>query len=85
MVSDYAAFVPQPPPLADYLKRADIAEDMQQQQFEANLGEARAYRQNDIETAFEKAPQLVLRSARLVKDLARQTPKLRQQFSEDEP
>ncbi|MEM9215337.1 MAG: hypothetical protein AAGD25_13440 [Cyanobacteria bacterium P01_F01_bin.150] len=82
-LGNYAAFVPQEP-LADYLQRADIAGDIQPQQFETNLGEVRAYRQEDIETAFEKAPQLVLRSARLVGDRARQTPELQQQFSEDE-
>ncbi|MDV3348294.1 hypothetical protein QGP82_06305 [Leptothoe sp. LEGE 181152] len=83
-LGNYAVFVPQEP-LADYLKRADIAEDIQPQQFETNLGEVRAYRQEDVETAFEKAPQLVLRAARLVGDRARQTPELQQQFSEEEP
>ena len=69
----YAAFVP-PEPLADFLANE------QQQTFDTELGEVKAYSLEDIADAFESAPTLVLRSAELAGAAARQTPELQQQW-----
>jgi len=76
----YAAFVPLEP-LEQFLQRDDIIDDIAPQNFETEEGEVLAYAQADIKRAFEQAPQLVLRSAQFVSDVARETPELQQQFS----
>lgn len=73
----YAAFVP-PEPLEDFLANADIAP----RDFATESGQVRTYSQEDINTAVDRVPTLVLRSAQLVSDSARQTPELQQQFSD---
>ncbi|XOF34641.1 MAG: hypothetical protein ACL93V_04950 [Candidatus Electrothrix sp. YB6] len=75
----YAAFVP-PEPLEDFL--ADAGNGVQRRTFDTELGEVKAYGQKDIEKAFEVAPSLVLRSARLVREAARENPGLQQEWSE---
>ena len=72
----YATFVP-PEPLSTFLENQ---QDLNQESFETNLGEVKAYTQEEIDIAFENAPKLVLRSANLVSEVARQTPQLQQQF-----
>ncbi len=76
----YAAFVPLEP-LSQFLERDDIIDDIAPQKFETEEGEVLAYAEADIKRAFEDAPQLVLRSAQFVSDVARDTPELQQQFS----
>ena len=48
----------------------------------SDSGEVKAYTQEAIDSAFENAPSLVLRSAKMVSEVARQTPQLQQQFSD---
>ena len=72
----YATFVP-PEPLSTFFENQ---QDLNQESFETNLGEVKAYTQEEIDIAFENAPKLVLRSANLVSEVARQTPQLQQQF-----
>lgn len=79
----YAAFVP-PEPLEDFLANAEDQNQIARQSFATEGGEVQAYSQEDIDTAFEEAPTLVLRSMQLVSDSARQTPELQQKFSDVE-
>ncbi|NEQ65192.1 MAG: hypothetical protein F6K21_06780 [Symploca sp. SIO2D2] len=69
----YAAFVP-PEPLQNFLASAEDQNQIARQSFATERGEVSAYSQEDIDAAFEQAPTLVLRSAKLVIDRDRQTP-----------
>ncbi len=77
----YAALVPLEP-LDKFLQRQDIAADIAPQQFDTDEGAVQAYALMDIEAAFEKAPQLVLRAAQFASDVAQETSELQQQFVE---
>ncbi|NEO53215.1 MAG: hypothetical protein F6K54_09065 [Okeania sp. SIO3B5] len=79
----YAAFVP-PEPLEDFLANAQDQNQIARQSFATESGDLQAYSQEDIDTAFEEAPTLVLRSMQLVSDSAQQTPELQQKFSDVE-
>ncbi len=71
----FAAFVP-PEPLQDFLENAT-----KRQTFDTDSGEVNAFRQADIQKAFESAPTLVLRSAGLVSKAAVLNPALQQEWS----
>ncbi|MEM9003401.1 MAG: hypothetical protein AAGE59_07745 [Cyanobacteria bacterium P01_F01_bin.86] len=75
----YATFVP-PEPLEDFLAATTQQNQIVRQDFATDRGDVKAYAQADIADAFEQAPTLVLRSAQLVSNKARQTPELHQQF-----
>lgn len=75
----YAAFVPLEP-LEDFLANAETQNQIARQTFATPRGDVRAFAQEDISTLFEQAPTLVLRSAQLVSDSAREIPELQQQF-----
>jgi hypothetical protein len=79
----YAAFVP-PEPLEDFLANLEDQNQIARESFATEGGDVQAYSQEDIDTAFEEAPTLVLRSMQLVSDSAQQTPELQQQFSDVE-
>ncbi len=76
----YAAFVP-PESLQDFLANAENQGEITRRSFASDRGNVKAYAQKDIDTLFDQAPTLVLRSAQLVSDSARQTPQLQQQFN----
>jgi len=76
----YAAFVP-PEPLEDFLANAETQSQIARQTFASNRGNVKAYSQEDIDTLFDQPPTLVLRSAQLVSDTARQILQLQQQFN----
>jgi len=69
----YAAFVPLEP-LQDFLANVEDQNQIARQSFATERGEVITYSQEDIDAAFEQAPTLVLRSAKLVIDSDRQTP-----------
>lgn len=73
----YAALVPLEP-LEVFLEREDVIA----QDFDLADGKVQAYALADIEAAFERAPQLVLRAAQIVSDVAREVPGLQRQPSE---
>jgi len=76
----YAAFVPSEP-LEDFLANAETQSQIARQTFASNRGNVKAYSQEDIDTLFDQPPTLVLRSAQLVSDTARQILQLQQQFN----
>ncbi|GAB4384354.1 MAG: hypothetical protein Kow00121_47700 [Elainellaceae cyanobacterium] len=76
----YAAFVP-PEPLEEFLANAEAQGEIVRQSFVTKRGEVKAFKEKDIKKALEQAPILVLRSAQIVSDSARQIPELQQQFS----
>ena len=76
----YAALVPSEP-LEVFLQQDEIATDIAPRTFETDRGEVRAYALADIEEAFERSPQLVLRSAQFVRDEVRDVSELQQQLS----
>ena len=71
----YVAFVPLQP-LEDFLQ--DPNNGVQQKTFDTEQGQISGYAQEDVNQAFSAAPQLVLRSARLVTEAAQQNPALQQ-------
>ncbi|MEP0914607.1 hypothetical protein NDI45_27275 [Leptolyngbya sp. GB1-A1] len=76
----HAAFVP-PELLENFLTNAEAQGEITRQSFVTKQGDVRAYSQEDINNVFEQAPTLVLRSAQLVSDSARQTHELQQRFT----
>ncbi|WP_206602820.1 hypothetical protein [Leptolyngbya ohadii] len=75
----YAAFVP-PEPLEEFLGDAEAQGEIVRQSFVTKRGNVVAFKEEDIKKALERAPTLVLRSAQLVSDSARQVPELQQHF-----
>ena len=76
----YAAFAPLEP-LAEFLGEAETQGEIARRSFGTEGGEIRAFAQEDIEKVFERATTLVLRSAQMVSDSAREMLDLQQQFS----
>lgn len=80
----YAAFVPREP-LQNFLQNLEANGDLQRQHFDTDLGQVKAYAREAIAKAFNEAPQLTLRSAKMVSDAARLTSALRYHFLSDKP
>lgn len=74
----YVSFVP-PEPLENFLKDNVQRGDIAPRNFTTQAGELKAYALNDIEQAFENAPSLILRSAKYVSNVARESSVLQQQ------
>ena len=55
---------------------------MKRQTFDTEVGQVKAYTEDDLNQALALSSILVLRSAKLVMDSARETPALRQEFLE---